>query len=195
MLLSRYRDNIYLICANMGARMLDQCKFVVSVILRIVYGIPLKWEAHGNDIVRGEAVITHVSNSSVLRLRRKGVCLDLRDTVNAEWHKWVHPRAPNARVVWKSLVGALICKSMLYVWSRDDLVSNVRSVIWGSTIRGYPPGWWKGRLFRVCQRSALDAFFTKRDVLVWIEEAKRYVCDSIGAGPSSRGGQGPPQFL
>ena len=184
-LFSRYRDNIYLICANMGARLLEHIKFVVSVILRIVYGIPLKWEAHGSDVVWGEAVITHGSHPSVLRLRRKGVCLDLRDTVNAEWHKWVHPKAPNARVVWRSLVSALICKSMWYAWSRDDLVCNVRSIIWGLTIRGYPSRWWKGRVFRACQRFALDAFFTKTDILVWIEEAKRFVCDSESAGPSS----------
>ena len=163
-LFRRYRDNIYAICANMGARLLEHIKFVVSVILRIVYGIPLKWEAHGSDVVWGEAVITHGSHPSVLHLRRKGVCVDLRDTVNAEWHKWVHPKAPNARVVWRSLVSALICKSMWYAWSRDDLVCNVRSIIWGLTIRGYPSRWWKGRVFRACQRFALDAFFTKTDI-------------------------------
>ena len=82
-------------------------------------------------------------------------------------------------------MSALICKLMWYAWSRDDLVCNVRSIIWGLTIRGYPSRWWKGRVFRACQRFALDAFFTKTDILVWIEEAKRFVCDSESAGPSS----------
>ena len=72
-------------------------------------------------------------------------------------------------------MSALVCKSMWYSWSRDNLICNARSIVWGLTIRGYPTRWWKGRFLRVCHRFALDCFFTKTDVLVWIEEAKRYV--------------------
>ena len=156
----------------------------ISVVYATGYNADIRVIRH-KYYIRGIKARGYPQISSLLRLRRKGVCLDLRDTVNAEWHKWVHPKAPNARVVWRSLVSALICKSMWYAWSRDDLVCNVRSIIWGLTIRGYPSRWWKGRVFRACQRFALDAFFTKTDILVWIEEAKRFVCDSESAGPSS----------
>ena len=143
-LFSRYRDNIYLVCANMSPDVLCHTKFVLSIMLRVVYGIPLKWEPHGTSVTRGEAVISCMGDPQTILLRRKGVCTDLQCTADAEWHRWIHPKAPNARLVWRSLVSALVCKSMWYAWSRDDLICNVRSIVWGLTIRGYPTRWWKG---------------------------------------------------
>ena len=174
-LFGRYRDNIYLICANMSSRLLDHVKYVISVMLRVVYGIPLKWEPHGASVVWGEAVVTPVANPPTMILRRKGVCVDLHCSADAEGHKWIHPQAPHARLVWRLLVSALMFKSMWYSWSRNDLICNVRSIVWGLTIRGYPTQWWKGGFFRVCHSFALDCFFTETDVLVWIEEAKRHM--------------------
>ena len=67
-LFSRYRDNIYLICVNMGPALLAHVRFVTSVFLRIVYGIPLKWEPHDGAVTWGEAIIKPV-------LRLNGVFL------------------------------------------------------------------------------------------------------------------------
>ena len=76
-----------------------------------------------------EAVVTQVLNPPTFILHRKGVCTDLRYSAEAEWHKWIHPRAPNARLVWRSLVSALVCKSLWYAWTRDDLACNIRSIV------------------------------------------------------------------
>ena len=174
-LFSRYRDNIYLGCANMNSRLLLHVKYVLSIMLRVVYGIPLKCEPHGSEVTWGEAVISTCPSLLKLRLRRKGVCVDLSNSSEAEWHRWIHPRAPNAQLVWRSLVTALVCKSLWYAWDTTDLICNVRSVVWGLTVRGYPSRWWNGRFFRVCARFNLDTFFTKTDVLVWIERAQSFV--------------------
>ena len=144
-------------------------------MLRVLYGIALKWEPHGSEVAWGEAMISTCPSLLKLRLRRKGVCVDLLNSSEAEWHRWIHPKAPNARLVWRSLVSVLVCKSLWCAWDKADLVCNIRLIVWVLTVRGYPSRWWKGRFFRGCACFALDAFFTETDVLVWIEQAQRFV--------------------
>ena len=86
-LFSRYQDNIYLICANMSPDLMRHTKFALSVMLRVIYGIPLKWEPRGASVTSGEAVITCLHQPQTILLRRKGVCTDLQSTADTEWHR------------------------------------------------------------------------------------------------------------
>ena len=49
-LLSRYRDNLYIVFANLPDHLLSHVQFAVASLLPTIYGIPLKWEPHG-DVV------------------------------------------------------------------------------------------------------------------------------------------------
>ena len=46
-LISRFRNNIYLLLCNVPTSCLPQVKQAPSALLRVVYGIRLKWEPHG----------------------------------------------------------------------------------------------------------------------------------------------------
>ena len=78
-------------------------------------------------------------------------------------------------MVSRSLVSALVCKSLWYASDKTDLGYDVRSNVWGLPVQGFPSRWWKARFFRVCARFNVDTFFTKTDVLVWIEQAQRFI--------------------
>ena len=45
-LLSRYRENLYIIFANIPGDILPTVRFCVAALLRSTYGIALKWEIH-----------------------------------------------------------------------------------------------------------------------------------------------------
>ena len=55
-----------------------------------------------------------------------------------------------------------------------DLICKVRSVVWRLIVHGYPSRWSKMRFFRPYAGFNLDTFFTKTNVLLWIEQAKTF---------------------
>ena len=54
-LTSRYRDNIYLSLCNIPPHVRTQVLHALQVMLRQIYGIPLKWEPQTDRVVWGEA--------------------------------------------------------------------------------------------------------------------------------------------
>ena len=102
-IMSRYRDNIYVALVGISPCFAAPLTFIIEQMTSIIYGIPLKWEPHGDVTTRGEAAVTlaHRSNAYVhdFALHRKGVVHDL----DAEWVPWVDAHSPNERTVLKSV--------------------------------------------------------------------------------------------
>ena len=49
----------------MPADILPHLKHVISVFLRMIYTIPLKWEPHGREVVWGETVAPDSANAKL----------------------------------------------------------------------------------------------------------------------------------
>ena len=130
--LSRYRGNIYLAMANVPDGIDVPLRFVLYVFSEYLYNIPLKWEPHGASVAWGKALLQLVPSEHRISLLWKGVCLhpasaDLQ--IDLEWHGWVSPESPNARLVWRSQLRALIVKSIWFALSATDVLYNIRSLV------------------------------------------------------------------
>ena len=80
-------------------------------------------------------------------LQRKGVVQKpseaVNGTVTAEWERWVDTHSLNAGSVLPSLFPALLYKSLLCTLTRRDVISNLRSLLWGCSVHRYPDQWWR----------------------------------------------------
>ena len=190
-LLSRYCDYIYVAVANVPADILPHLRYSISVFLCLIYNIPLKWEAHGSEVVWGETALTLSSKKQRLCMNRKGVCFSLSLTenlVNSEWSRWVDPDSPNAKLLWRSLLPSLVAKSLCYAGDAADFVANCRSLIWGMAIRGYPTHWWSSLFCRLYDKHILSGFFPRSQVAEWCRQRKAL----RQSYESPHGGRGKP---
>ena len=80
-LLSRYRDNLYIVFANIACEILPTIRFCVAALLRSVYGIALKWEHHDSVVVWGEGAISCPYDAGRFSLLRKGAPRTLDDAL------------------------------------------------------------------------------------------------------------------
>ena len=87
-------------------------------------------------MVRGEATLD--TRSTTLSLTRKGVVrvLGELDTI-PEWDSGTDVCSPHGRLVWRSQF-----QSMWYALATDDLIANLKSVMWGLGVKRYPRRWW-----------------------------------------------------
>ena len=110
-------------------------------------------------------------------LRRKGVVQKLSEVVNgmvtAEWEQWVDTHSPNARNVLRSLFPALLYKSLQYALTRRDVISNLRSLLWGCGVRRYPNQWWRPILYRFFHRFRLHRIVGFKNMMCWFQEGQR----------------------
>ena len=110
--MSRYRDGIYIALVGISPYFAAPLAFIIEQMTTIVYGIPLKWEPHGDVTTWGEAAVILAHRTNVymhdFALHRKGVVHDLsawrQGAVDAEWEQWVDAHSPNARTVLKSFL-------------------------------------------------------------------------------------------
>ena len=170
-LMSRYRDNIYLSLCNIPPHVRTQVLHALQVMLRQIYGIPLKWEPHTDRVVWGEAQAW--STGTEVHLTRKGIATALEtpepSTMN-EWTRWVNRYSPNARTVWRSQLPSLVIKSIWYALSTTDLVANLKSLVWGLGFHRYPKNWWRPPLFRLWRKYRLERCFSMCTVDRWAQE-------------------------
>ena len=75
----------------------------------------------------GECTVRCPGLDGCLWLMRKGAARTVDDAAQGECWRWV---SPNARFM-RSLLPAIFAKSLWYVWSFADVVSNLRSLVWG----------------------------------------------------------------
>ena len=159
--------------------------FIIEKITEVLYSIPLKWEPHGQVAIRGEAsMILHVQPQTMQHvvqqgfgLQRKGVVQKLSEVVNgtvtAEWEQWVDAYSLSARSVLRSLFPALLYKSLLYAPTRQDVVANLRSLLWGCGVRRYPDQWWHPILYRFFHRFRLHRIVGFQRMVGWFREGKQ----------------------
>ena len=95
-LLTRYKDNNYILFVSIPPPLLPTVKRAVFAVLRAVYDIPLKWEPAPPITAWGVANLTITSTGP--HLWRKGVVLSLED-IDPEWAAWPPAYAPNAPCV------------------------------------------------------------------------------------------------
>ena len=72
--LSRYRDNIYIALAHVPDPIVQLLKSALCVLLKSTYGVPLKWEPHGERVAWGERLLTPMLLENRVSLICKGVC-------------------------------------------------------------------------------------------------------------------------
>ena len=65
------KDNVYICILNAPTRLLPGLKIVLSQLLAATYGIDLKWEPHGDNVVWGEGKLS--LSETGLSLTRKGI--------------------------------------------------------------------------------------------------------------------------
>ena len=78
-------------------RLVAHTKVAVSALLRTMHSIKVGTPLRIGGL--GEGFITPMFQLIQFLLTRKGICLDIAHSSNAQWHKWMHPLAPNARLV------------------------------------------------------------------------------------------------
>ena len=179
--LSRYRDNLYINFANILGDILPNVRFCVAALLRTTYGIALKWEIHASVVVWGEGAISCPFEAHLLSLLRKGASRALEEAIHGEHLKWIHLASPNAQYVWRSQLPALVTKSIWHAWSTDDLVTNLRSLLWNLILKGYPVGWWKPQFLRCWDKYQLQRVFPLHLLHAWIREGKQGRCRLPGS--------------
>ena len=110
-------------------------------------------------------------------LQRKGVVQKLSDwvteTVTAEWENWVDAHSPNARMVLRSLLPSLLYKSLLYALNKRDVISNMRSLLWGLGVKKYPDQWWRPALHRFFHRFRLHRVVGFKTMMCWYQEGRQ----------------------
>ena len=143
-IISTYRDNIYLCMANVRAEAKGTLAHALFVLQHTIYGINLKWEPHGDRYVRGEGSIG--VQGAKLSLVRKGAFVGERPLEEGEWEKWVDTSSPHAPMVWKSHSPSLLVKCVWYASDKECLRANLRCVRWGLGAKEYPVTWWRGAL-------------------------------------------------
>ena len=126
-LISRFRDNSYLLLCNVPANSLPQVMQALCALLRVIYAIRLKWELHGEYVTRGDGKVSNQQGSSV-RLLWKACTLLLADPPSdVELGSRVDRVGPHAKQVWKSQFPSLLLKCMWYAPTTTDFVTFGRS--------------------------------------------------------------------
>ena len=89
----------------------------------------------------------------------KVYALTFNSQTDVEWRRWVSPLSPDARLIWRSLLPAIISKS-IFAWDAHDVMVNVRSLVWGVVRQGYPLQWWKPALLWLFDQFLMCRFFS-----------------------------------
>ena len=172
-LLSRYRDNIYISLLNLSLSETAMAKIVISALLNSIYGIRLKWEQHTDIIVWGECQTSHNSRRP-LSLQCKGTVSSLGDPAETpEWCRWVDAHSPHARIVWRSHFPSILLKCIWHALGIDDVRHNLRSAMWGIGVKNYTTHWWRPILRRFFLKSDLGRCISFTTLVNWREEGRR----------------------
>jgi hypothetical protein len=180
-LLSRFRDNIYIVFMNVLQPLLPIVRRAVMCFLQCLYGVPLKWEPTVACVSWGECSWRVLPMG--FSLTRKGVVLSLSDAgPDAEWLRWIPAVSANARFTLTSMLPSLFLKSLWYAGSQDDLVTNFRSLTWGVGWHDYPKEWWLPCMERFLRKHNLLGLISLGTVATGVREGKRARGGSSGSG-------------
>ena len=68
---------------------------------------------------------------------------------------------------------ALLHKSICYALSGHDIRLNLRSLMWGVGVKGYPFSWWTGTLRRFHRRFDVQRGVTIKQLLIWKVQGRK----------------------
>ena len=118
-LLSRFKDNIYIVFMNVLQELLPVVRRSVMCFPQCLYGVPLKWEPTELTVSWGECSWRVLPLG--FSLTRKGVVWDLQSAgESAEWQRWIPAGSANARFTLASMLPSLFLKSVWYAASTGD---------------------------------------------------------------------------
>ena len=108
-----------------------------------------------------------------ISLTRKAMTPSLHSLSDApEWSTWVDAFSPSARIVWRSHFPSLLRKCLWYALTTCHVKSNLRSVLWGVGVKGYPRKWWRGQLTKFFRSTQLDRVVSMRELLNWVKDGR-----------------------
>ena len=106
-------------------------------------------------------------------LLRKGTAEEITCD-DPEWSRWLDI-VINARQTWLSMFPTLLINSIWFSTTKDELICNLRSLMWGIGVKGYPSQWWRGRLPRFFKEQDLQRILSLKVLIMygWVKEGKR----------------------
>ena len=117
----------------------------------------------------------HHNTMSLPSLTRKGVVYSLENLVESpEWDTWVDYSSPHARLVGRSHFPCILQKCIWYAMTSEDIKANLRSVMWGVGIKGYPTRWWLPTLRKFHRSTTFDGILPLDLLLLWVQEGKAF---------------------
>jgi hypothetical protein len=179
-MLSRYRDNVYIVLIDIPNEHLPFLTQFLESLLQVVYGIPMKWEKTGSTVDWGESRIVVPDQGEPMLLQKHVLPLEfpltktatelkLRDDIR-HWDTWVDQASPNARFVLRSLIPSKARKAILFASSEAALDRNIRSLCTGLGYKGYPIAWWWPSLSRAHRHYGLHTRYPFYTISQWFRE-------------------------
>ena len=146
-LLTRYKDNTYIVFVNVPEHCLKMLRFC---FLRAIYGIPMKWEPEADPRKWGVEEI-HIGEFGP-SLTRKGAVDPRRlfyppkgtkpRLLDCEWDSWIPAYWQNARLIVPTRVPAILNDSLWFACPHGDIFTSIASLSFGLAFMDYPlVGW------------------------------------------------------
>ena len=129
--------NLYICLLHIPDSEVAFIKEIISLLLGATYGIKLKWEPSPDNVVWGEGTLNTRPTTVSLTRKRVFPVLGEPDTI-PEWDSWKDLCSPHTRLVWRSQFPSILQKCVWCALTTDDLITNLRSVMWGLGVKRYP---------------------------------------------------------
>jgi len=149
-ILTRYKDNTYIFFVNIPEAHRLLLRHCVFCLLVAIYGIPMKWEPEACPQKWGVAQVYLRENGP--SLTRKGAVAPSHlahpppycgaGALDVEWANWIPAYSPNARLIVKTRVPAILNDSLWFACTKEDIYMNISSLSFGLATLGYPLSWW-----------------------------------------------------
>ena len=175
-LLTRYMDNTYVAFCNIPREVLGVARLFLVRLQQELYQVPFKWEPEGQFLSWGEC---NVSCTPTLSLTLKGFRIDFLDP--SVWDRWPDRWSPSCPLVLRSMVPALVLKSILFALCRADQSLNVRGVVTGFGYKKYQWTWWYMPLRCRLQALGLPGLCEYGALKQWVADGKA-IALSLGRG-------------
>ena len=181
-LLSRLKDNVYVICWHIPSALIPVVTEGITQLLQLIYGLLLKWEKHDDLVTWGEGK-WGVTRDDHMLLYRTSCTLSLSVPIGQyKWGTWVDRHSPHCRLVWRSQFPGLLHNCVWYALTAEGLQANMPSIMWGVGCKGYPQQWWARVLRRFWDAHTLHGVISFRQIFFWRQQGVLHLQAGYGVG-------------